>query len=72
MELLETETEEKLRREAAADRLRQIADMLSKHNEVAFEREGLRYTAKVPNEVTYSVEIEITDTGGELEIELKW
>jgi amphi-Trp domain-containing protein len=72
MELLETETEEKLRREAAADRLRQIADMLSKHNEVAFEREGLRYTAKVPNEVTYSVEIEITETGGELEIELKW
>jgi amphi-Trp domain-containing protein len=72
MELLETETEEKLRREAAADRLRRIADMLSKHNEVAFEREGLRYTAKVPNEVTYSVEIEITETGGELEIELKW
>jgi amphi-Trp domain-containing protein len=72
MELLETETEEKLRREAAADRLRQIADMLSKHNEVAFTREGLRYTAKVPNEVTYSVEIEITETGGELEIELTW
>jgi amphi-Trp domain-containing protein len=72
MELLETETEEKLRREAAADKLRQIADMLSKHNEVSFMREGLRYTAKVPNEVTYSLEIELTDTGGELEIELKW
>jgi amphi-Trp domain-containing protein len=72
MEILETETEEKLRREAAADRLRQIADMLSKHNQVAFTKEGLRYTAKVPNEVTYSVEIEITETGGELEIELSW
>lgn len=72
MELLQTETEEKLRREAAADKLRQIADMLSKHNEVAFEREGLRYTAKVPNEVTYSLEIEITDTGGELEVEITW
>jgi hypothetical protein len=29
-------------------------------------------TAKVPDQVELGIEIEITDEGGELEIELKW
>lgn len=72
MALLETETEEQLRREAAAEKLRQLADALSRHNQVEFTREGLRYTVKVPDRVEYSLEIEITDEGGEIEVELKW
>lgn len=72
MALLETETEEQLRREEAAERLRQLADALSRHNQVEFTREGLRYTVKVPDQVEYSLEIEITEEGGEIEIELKW
>lgn len=72
MALLETETEEQLRREEAAERLRQIADTLSRHNQVEFTREGMRYTVKVPDQVEYSLEIEITDDGGEIEIEIKW
>jgi amphi-Trp domain-containing protein len=72
MALLETETEEQLRREEAAERLRQIADALSRHNQVEFTREGMRYTVKVPDQVEYSLEIEITDDGGELEVEIKW
>ena len=72
MALLETETEEQLRREEAAERLRQIADTLSRHNQVEFAREGMRYTVKVPDQVEYSLEIEVTDDGGEIEVEIKW
>jgi amphi-Trp domain-containing protein len=72
MELLETTTEERLRREAVADRLRALADQLSRHNEVRFSREGLDYTLRVPDEVTYKLEIEITDDGAEIEVELQW
>jgi amphi-Trp domain-containing protein len=72
MELLETTTEERLRREAVADRLRALADQLSRHNEVRFSREGLDYTLRVPDEVTYKLEIEITDDSAEIEVELQW
>lgn len=72
MALLQTETEEQLRREEVAERLRQLADALSRHNQVEFSREGMRYVVKVPDQVEYSLEIEITDEGGELEVELKW
>lgn len=72
MELLETTTEERLRRETVAERLRALADQLSRHNEVRFSREGLDYTLRVPDEVTYKLEIEITDDGAEIEVELAW
>lgn len=72
MALLETETDEQLKREEVAERLRQLADTLSRHNQVEFTREGMRYTVKVPDQVEYSLEIEITEDGGEIEVELKW
>ncbi len=71
-ELLEVTEEQTLRREAAAARLRALADQLSRHNEVAFSRDGVRYTVKVPDEVELSVEIELGDDGSEIEIELSW
>ncbi|MCB1284667.1 MAG: amphi-Trp domain-containing protein [Microthrixaceae bacterium] len=71
MGLIEYETSEKLSREQAAAKLRDLADQLARHNEVAFERDGLRYTVDVPDEVTLSYEIEVGDDS-EIEIEIKW
>lgn len=61
-----------MKREAAAERLREIADQLSRKNEIEIEREGMRYTVKVPNEVTFSYEVELGDDSSEIEIEIKW
>ena len=61
-----------LGREAAADRLRAIADQLSRHNSLEFSQGGLKMTARVPNEVEMEIEVEITAEGGELEIEISW
>ncbi len=73
MELLEVTESAQLRREAAADKLRQLADSLSRHNELAFTREGLKYSVRVPAEVTFSLEIEVGgEDGSEIEIEIKW
>ena len=72
MELIEHSSEERLGREAAAARLRALADQLARHNEIAFERDGVRYTVDVPSEVTFSLEIEIGEDGSEIEVELTW
>lgn len=72
MALLEIETKGQLRREEAAERLRLLADALSRHNQVEFTRDGIRYTVKVPDQVTYSLEIEVKEDGGEIEVELNW
>lgn len=47
-ELPEITEKQTLSREAAAARLRALADQLARHNQVEFLREGVRYTAKVP------------------------
>lgn len=70
--MIEQENEEQLTREAAADRLRELADMLSKQNAVTFDLDGLKTTVKVPGEVSFTLEVEITDDGGEIEVEISW
>jgi amphi-Trp domain-containing protein len=70
-ELIEVSESQKLRREEAAARLRALADQLSRHNQVEFTRDGVRYSAKVPNEVELSVEIELGEEN-EIEIEISW
>ncbi|MBB4660674.1 amphi-Trp domain-containing protein [Conexibacter arvalis] len=72
MEILEVEVKERLRREAVAERLRDLADMLARHNELEFERGGMRFKVKVPDEVELKVELEVESDERELEIELKW
>jgi amphi-Trp domain-containing protein len=72
MELIEHATKERLRREVVADRLRRLADELSRHNEVPFSRDGLRYHVAVPDEVDFTLEVEISDTESEIEIEIEW
>ena len=71
MDLLEPEQKQKLSREAAAEKLRALADALSRHNSVEFVKNGQRITVDVADEVEMSVEIEVGDDK-ELEIEIKW
>ena len=71
MDLLELEQKQKLSREAAAEKLRALADALSRHNSVEFVKNGQRITVDVADEVEMSVEIEVGDDK-ELEIEIKW
>lgn len=71
-ELIEVSETVQLSREEAADRLRAIADQLSKHNSLEFSHGGLKMTAKVPDQVEVEIEVEITTEGGELEIEISW
>lgn len=72
MELIEHSSEERLRREEAADRLRALADQLSRHNQVAFVRDGLKISVDVPDEVTLSIEVEIGADENEIEVEISW
>ena len=72
MDVLEIEETQRLRREEVADRLRALADSLARHNDVEFERAGMRFTLRVPDEVQLKVELEVEDDGTELEIELSW
>jgi amphi-Trp domain-containing protein len=72
MDLIEISEKERLSREEAAARLHALADTLARHNEVEFERGGLRFKVHVPDEVNLKVEIEIGDDERELEVELTW
>lgn len=72
MDLIEHATKERLKREVVAERLRALADELSRHNEVAFAKEGLRYRVDVPDEVDFTLEVEVGDDGSEIEIDIEW
>ncbi len=70
-ELIDVTEKEHLSREAAAARLRQLADQLARHNQIEFVRRGVRYSVAVPDEVELKVEIEVGDEN-EIEFELTW
>ena len=72
MDLMEITEKERLSREDAAARLHTLANALAKHNEVEFQRGGVRFKVHVPDEVDFKLEIEIDDDERELEVELKW
>jgi amphi-Trp domain-containing protein len=72
MDLMEMQSRERVSREEAARRLHELADHLAQHNDVEFERDGLRFKAHVPDDVQLKFEFEIEDDGTELEIELTW
>jgi amphi-Trp domain-containing protein len=72
MDLVEIKQVDRLGREEAAKRLRDLADQLSRHNDVEFERDGVTFKVHVPDELQLKVELEIEDDGSELEIELTW
>ena len=72
MDLFEIDETKRLRREEAAARLHDLADVLARNNEVEFERDGRRITVHVPDEVNLKIEVELGDDERELEIELTW
>ena len=71
MDLFEIDETKRLRREEAAARLRDLADVLARNNEVEFARGNGRITVRVPDEVNLKIEVEVGDES-ELEIELTW
>jgi amphi-Trp domain-containing protein len=72
MDIFEIEQKETLSREQVAERLRALADMLARHNDLEFERGGMHFTVHVPDQVQLKVELEVETDERELEIELKW
>lgn len=71
MALIEHSREERVRREAAAQRLHALADELATHNSISFEKDGQRFNVAVPDEVDFTLEIEVGEES-EIEVELKW
>ena len=72
MDIFEVERKERLGREEVAARLRTLADMLARHNDIEFERGGTRFTVTVPDELDVKIELEVGSDKRELEIELTW
>jgi amphi-Trp domain-containing protein len=72
MDIIEVKQEERLSREEVAERLRHLADMLARHNDVEFERGGMRFKVHVPDELNLKIELEVETDERELEIELTW
>jgi len=72
MDILEIENKETMSREEVAKRLHRLADMLARDNDVEFERDGIRFTVHVADQVQVKVELEVETEERELEIELKW
>lgn len=72
MELLEITEKHSMRREQAADLLRDIADALSRHNGLDFLSEGKKLHVRVPDEVEVELEVEIESGESGIEIEINW
>jgi amphi-Trp domain-containing protein len=69
---IEHATEQRLRREEAAKRLHMLADELTRQNELSFVRNGMQFKVGVPDEVVFSLEVEVGEDESEIEIELSW
>ncbi len=72
MDLLEIKEKHSMRREEAAKLLHQIADALGRQNSLHFTKEGLKFVVDVADQVEVEVELEVSDEGNSLEIEINW
>jgi amphi-Trp domain-containing protein len=72
MDIFEVEQKETVSREEVAERLRLLADMLAQNNDLEFDRGGMHFTVRVPDQLQLKVELEVETDERELEIELKW
>jgi amphi-Trp domain-containing protein len=72
MDIFEIKQEETVSREEVARRLRLLADMLARENDLEFDRGGMHFKVDVPDQVQLKVEFEVETEERELEIELKW
>ena len=71
-ELFEHETERRMSREAAAARLRAIADSLERHNQLQVVKNGIDVTVSVADQVDFELEVEVEDGESEIEISISW
>lgn len=71
MALIEHTTSERMSREAAAQRLHELADELARQNEISFVRGDRQITVSVPDEVELKLEVEVGEEN-EIEVELSW
>ena len=72
MDLIEISEKRNMSREAAAKLLHKIADSLERHNELEFERNGIKLRVDVADQVEVEVELEIESDDSSLEIEINW
>jgi amphi-Trp domain-containing protein len=72
MDIFEIKQKETVSREEVAERLRLLADMLARHNDLEFDSGGMHFTVHVPDQLQLKVELEVETDERELEIELKW
>ncbi len=72
MDLLEITEKKTMRREEAAQLLRDIADSLSRHNGLDLAREGKKLRVDVADQVEVELELEVEDDESSLEIEISW
>ena len=49
MDIFEIKQKETVSREEVAERLRLLADMLARHNDLEFDRGGMHFTVHVPD-----------------------
>ncbi|MFD1813308.1 amphi-Trp domain-containing protein [Rhodococcus gannanensis] len=70
-ELFEHETKTELSREDAAQRLRDLADAIARHNEVSFVVNNKTVRVDIPPVVKLKVEIERGEES-EIEVEISW
>ena len=72
MELMEISEKRKMSREEAAKVLHEIADSLERHNELEFERGGIKFHINVANQVELEIELEVESDESSIEIEISW
>jgi amphi-Trp domain-containing protein len=72
MDIFELKQKETVTRAEVARRLRILADMLDRHNDLEFDRAGMHFKVNVPDYVRLKVELDVESDERELEIELKW
>ena len=72
MEPMKIESKQTMSRVDAAAFLSELGSQLAKGGHVELDRQGVQYSFGVPDEVELEVELELDDSGTELEIELHW
>ena len=72
MDLMEISEKRKMKREEAAQLLRDLADSLARHNGVDFTQEGVKVQVRVPDDVTVEFEVELETEESSIEVEISW
>ena len=72
MDIIEISEKRSMKREEAANMLRELADSLARHNALDFDQGGTRINVKVPDTVSVELELEVESDEFSIEIEISW